>query len=218
MKEFLMGQENWSFLAETALRTLLMYAIILTGLRLLGKRGVKQLSIFEVVVIISLGSAAGDPMFYKEVGLLPCVIVFILIVLAYRFTTFLVAKYRGVEKIIEGEATCLIREGRFDIHHFKKEPLAHDEFFSELRQQSISHLGQVKLGIIETSGNISVFFYPDEEVKWGLPILPDEFKNTCNAIPEKCHYSCTFCGYTEALQPAKSHVCPECKKRNGQSR
>jgi uncharacterized membrane protein YcaP (DUF421 family) len=66
---FFIGSEDWEFLFEIGLRTFFMYIIILFGLRLLGKRGVKQLSIFELVVIISLGSAAGDPMFYKEVGL-----------------------------------------------------------------------------------------------------------------------------------------------------
>lgn len=213
MKEFLLGHENWSFLGETALRTIAMYVIILAGLRLLGKRGVKQLSVFEMVVIISLGSAAGDPMFYKEVGLLTCTVVFIFIVLAYRLTTYLVGKNRRIEKLIEGESTCLIKEGKFAIHSFKKEPLAQDEFFSELRQQSVSHLGQIKLAIIEVSGNVSLFYYPDEEVKWGLPILPDEFKNVCHVISEKNHYSCAFCGYTEELLPTPSHTCPECKKK-----
>ena len=60
----LLGSEEWSFLPEVALRTLIMFIIIITGLRFMGKRGVKQLSVVELVVIIGLGSAAGDPMFY----------------------------------------------------------------------------------------------------------------------------------------------------------
>lgn len=75
-KMLLLGEENWSFLLETAFRTLIMFIVILLGLRMLGKRGVKQLSVFELGVIIGLGSAAGDPMFYKDVGLLPGIIVF----------------------------------------------------------------------------------------------------------------------------------------------
>ncbi len=51
-KELLLGGESWSFLPETALRTIIMFIIILAGLRILGKRGVKQLSVFELVVII----------------------------------------------------------------------------------------------------------------------------------------------------------------------
>ena len=151
-------------------------------------------------------------MFYKEVGVLTSMVVFVLIVACYRLTTILVGKSRKFEKIIEGTSSCLIQDGKFAIKSFKKEPLAQDEFFSELRQQSISHLGQVKMAIIETCGNMSLFYYPDEEVKYGLPILPDQFKDIIYTIPTEQHYSCTFCGYTENLRPASSHTCPECKK------
>lgn len=61
-----LGTEDWSFLTEVALRTFIMFLIIIIGLRFMGKRGVKQLSVVELVVIIGLGSAAGDPMFYKR--------------------------------------------------------------------------------------------------------------------------------------------------------
>ena len=79
-QQLLLGGEKWGFLLETVLRTFFMFLIILTALRLLGKRGVKQLSVFELVVIIGLGSAAGDPMFYKDVGLLPALVVFIMLI------------------------------------------------------------------------------------------------------------------------------------------
>jgi hypothetical protein len=65
--ELLFGTENWSFLPEVVLRTLIMFIIIMVSLRILGKRGVKQLSIFELVVIISLGTAAGDPDFQNSI-------------------------------------------------------------------------------------------------------------------------------------------------------
>lgn len=73
--KLLVGEENIEFLIEISIRTIIMYFIILIGLRLLGKRGVRQLSVFELVVIISLGSAAGDPMFYKEIGLLTPIVI-----------------------------------------------------------------------------------------------------------------------------------------------
>jgi uncharacterized membrane protein YcaP (DUF421 family) len=67
-KVLLLGGEEWSFLPETMLRTSIMFLVILTALSLLGKRGVKQLSVFELVVMIGLGSAAGDPMFCRDIN------------------------------------------------------------------------------------------------------------------------------------------------------
>lgn len=208
---FFLGKEDWEFLIEIALRTLIMYVIILFGLRLLGKRGVKQLSIFELVVIISLGSAAGDPMFYKEVGLMVPVVIFAIIVGAYRFTTFLTAKSSKIDDLVEGKCTYLIQNGTFSIENFSKEALAHDEFFSELRQYSISHLGQVDTAILETSGSLSVYFYADEKVKYGLPIMPSLFEACHCDIPVKGKYACCFCGNVEELEPQKHHICEKCK-------
>lgn len=207
----LIGDNDWSFIPEIMLRTLIMYLIVLLSLRVLGKRGVKQLSVFELVVIISLGSAAGDPMFYQEVGILSALAVFFVIVIAYKATSYLVGKSKKIEKLLEGSCTCLIEDGKFSIHNFKKESLAQDEFFSELRLKSVSHLGQVKLAIIETSGSVSVFFYKDDEVKMGLPILPSLFNRKSDSVSTNGLYACCFCGHVQQLNASKA-VCNVCKK------
>src|SRR3954469_14252476 len=126
------GAEEWDFHAEIVLRTIIMYVIILLALSALGKRGVKQLSIFELVIIISFGSAAGDPMFYKDVGLFNAITVLAMIVILYKVTTHLVLKNDSIGKFIEGEPICLIDNGKFSIDNFNKEPLAYDEFFAEM--------------------------------------------------------------------------------------
>lgn len=211
-KELLLGSEEWNFLPEVAIRTLVMFTVILIGLGILGKRGVKQLSVFELVVIIGLGSAAGDPMFYKDVGLIPAILVFIIIIGLYTWVTHWVGKSKKIEHLVEGKPICLVKDGRFAIDNFSKEALGQDEFFAELRLKGVSHLGQVENAIIETNGGISVFFYPDEKVKHGLPILPGSLDEQQKNINSAGHYSCVFCGETKQLEPGKQHACPTCKK------
>ena len=211
-KGLLLGGETWNFLPETILRTLIMFIVILVSLRILGKRGVKQLSIFELVVIISLGSAAGDPMFYKEVGILPALIVFTMVVGLYSLITYLIGKNKKFEMLVEGKPVYLIKDGQFSFENFAKEALGEDEFFAELRMQGVSQLGQVEEAIEESSGSISIFYYPDEEVKYGLPIMPGSLDAWQQKISEPDHYACIFCGYTEKLKPAVKYTCPECKK------
>lgn len=207
-----LGDNDFDFLLEIGIRTIVMYLIILVGLKLLGKRGVSQLSVFELVVIIGLGSAAGDPMFYKEVGLMVPLAVFTIVVVAYRLTIYAMAKNDKFETLIEGKPTYLIKDGQFAIGHFKKEQLAKDEFFSELRNNSISHLGQIDMAILETSGRLSVYYYEDNMVKFGLPILPSLFKEQFEQITEFATYACSFCGHVADLHPAQECVCIRCKK------
>ena len=140
--QFLLGNESWVFLKETALRTVIMFVVIVISLRLLGKRGVKQLSIFELVVIIGLGSAAGDPMLYKDVGIIPAIISFAIIIILYKIITYTVGKNKKFEILVEGRSVYLIKQGAFSIDNFSKEALGEDEFFSELRLKGVEHLGR----------------------------------------------------------------------------
>ena len=212
LKQLMLGGEEWDFLIETVVRTMTMLLVILISLRILGKRAVKQLSIFEIAVIVGLGSAAGDPMFYKDVGIIPAIIVFTLTVGLYKLITYVIGKSKRFEDIMEGKPICLIKDGTFSIKNFEKESMGEDEFFSELRMQSVSQLGQIEIAIQESSGDMSIFFYSDEEVKFGLPIMPNSLDNWQQKIDDTDYYSCIFCGYTEKLKPVNECICPQCNK------
>jgi uncharacterized membrane protein YcaP (DUF421 family) len=208
---FLFGSEKWTFLPEVALRSMLMFLIILFSLRILGKRSVTQLSVFEMGVIIGLGSAAGDPMFYKDVGVLSGLMAFSVVISLYRFMTFLINSSGKVERALEGNPVYLAEDGKLNFKNFQKEIIAYDEFFSLLRQHSVSHLGQVKLSILETNGKISLYYYSDEKVRWGLPILPHLYNKKLKLIPASGLYACTRCGQVENIKNAeKSHCCDVC--------
>lgn len=211
-KEILIGQEEWNFLFEVMLRTGIMLVVIITSLRILGKRSVKQLSIFELVVIIGLGSAAGDPMFYKEVGILTSILVFVVVIFLYSLITFLIGKIERFEKIMEGSPTCIIQDGKFAIQNFKKEKLGNQELLSELRVKGVSQLGQVQTAIEEMSGDMSVFFYPEEDVKYGMPIMPESCREKSKYIKKEGYHSCEYCGYTEIKKVGAGGKCEVCKK------
>jgi uncharacterized membrane protein YcaP (DUF421 family) len=213
IKTLLIGEEKWSFLFETTIRSIIMFIAIIMSLRLLGKRGVKQLSVFELGVIIGLGSAAGDPMFYKDVGLVSGILVFMIVMALYKFITFLINRNDRFETFLEGKPTTVIEDGQIKVKNYKKEPIARDEMYSQLRLNSVTHLGQVQLAIIETNGEISVFFYKDDDVRYGLPILPHLQKNKLKEIGELGMYSCCFCGNTKEIAPVEETRCDCCENR-----
>ena len=187
-----------------------MFAIILIFLRISGKKGVKQLSIFEVAIIIGLGSAAGDPMSNKESAVLPALIVFVTILGFYRLITWFAMKNEKFERILEGGPTYIIEDGLFNLDT-GDETYAKDEFFSEMRQQSIEHLGQVRTAILEPNGNISFLFYEEEDVKPGLPVMPKLYKQKLKNITNKGSYACSYCGNVEHLSEGPKK-CSRCDK------
>lgn len=200
---------TWDFALEIIIRCIVMYLLIIIFLRLTGKRGIRQLSIFEIAIILSLGSAAGDPMFTEDVPLLHAFIVFSMILILYRLTTFVMVKSQKIENLLEGEALCVVQDGLLIQKDFQKQLYSQDEFFSEMRVQNIEHLGQVRVALLETDGSLSLLYYEDHEVKWGLPIFPMKYKQV-TSVKDSTFYSCMVCGETTTLQTA-DQICTRCQ-------
>lgn len=211
LQAFLMGEEQWSFLLEVMLRCLIGFVTVIIGIKITGKRGVRQLSLFEVVIILTLGSAAGDIAFYKDVGVLPAMLTILTIVTLYRIVTFMLLKSRAVGKLIEGEPITLIEDGRFAASIIKDENISFDEFYMEMRQAGIEHLGQVRIAILEVDGDVSVFKNEGEEVRPGLCILPDIISRLHKIIPEDGLFSCVNCGLTKLFKKGEISKCDSCK-------
>ncbi|MGE8557996.1 YetF domain-containing protein [Acinetobacter sp.] len=200
-----------AFAGEILIRCVIMYLMIILFLRLTGKRGVRQLSIFEVAIILALGSIAGDPMFTDDIPLIQAVIVMSVITVMYRLTTWLMMKYQWFEDLLEGKALYIVEEGELVLDKIKKGSMSHDEFFAEMRQQNTEHLGQIRTALLETDGTFSILFYPNNQVKYGLPLFPKACHIVTEVQPDVL-YACIYCGNTRTLSHAKQQCerCDDC--------
>ena len=207
--KILLADTTFTFAAEIVLRSVLMYFLIILVLRFSGKRGVRQLSIFEIAIILSLGSAAGDAMFYEEVPIIHAVIVFAVIMALYRLTTYLMMKSDAIETVLEGRPIYIVKNGLLIVEDINREKYSYDEFFAEMRQKKIEHLGQVKMALLETDGCLSVIPYSKENIKWGLPLFSDEYQIADHHNVDH-FYSCMLCGQTSRLNHLNEE-CPRCQ-------
>lgn len=199
------------FIGEVALRALFAFVAVFLFLKISGRRGIRQLSLFELVVILTLGSAAGDVSFYDDVPLLPVITVFITLLFLYRLTLWIMAHNERFSCWMEGKPVTIIKDGLYELHSLEQMNISSDEFFMELRQQGVEHLGQVRLGILETDGDVSLFFNDAESVVPGLSVLPPEHRPTYRRAPASGLYACTRCGYPQIIEEHQDSTCPRCK-------
>lgn len=198
------------FLAEVALRASFAFATVFLFLKISGRRGIRQLSVFELVVILTLGSAAGDVSFYEDVPLLPICAVFLTLLALYRLTVFAMERSDRFAGWLEGKPVTIIRDGLYELHSLDRHNISSDEFFMELRQQGVEHLGQVRLGILETDGDVSLFFYEPTAVKPGLSVLPAEYRQVYSQAPASGMYACARCGFPHPLESQQQMRCSRC--------
>ncbi|WP_336931685.1 DUF421 domain-containing protein [Acinetobacter bereziniae] len=203
---------SWDLVLEIIIRCFVMFLLILIFLKLSGKRGIRQLSIFEVAIILSLGSAAGDPMFIDDAPIAQAFVVMCTIIILYRLITWVMMKSKQFEILLEGKPLIIVENGLMVIQDIQKEKYSHDEFFAEMRQQSVEHLGQVRVALLETDGCLSLLFYTKEETKWGLPLFPQDYKKT-DCLETELFYSCMYCGMTQRLFNLEQE-CVRCKGKD----
>lgn len=199
------------FLGEVALRSLYTFVLVYLFLKLTGRRGVRQMSLFEVLIILTLGSAAGDVAFYDDVPMLPVLVVFITLALLYRLVMWLMARSEKLEDLLEGKPVVIIEDGELAWAKLNQSNMTEFEFFMELRLNGVEQLGQVRLAILETNGQISVYFFEDNEVKPGLSILPKYCTQRYKVVPEAGDYSCVRCSEVITMKAGDRQVCPRCK-------
>ncbi|QDV72851.1 DUF421 domain-containing protein [Botrimarina mediterranea] len=159
------------FLFEVALRTFVIFAYTLVLLRWMGKRGMGSLTPFEFAIIVALGSAVGDPMFYDDVPLVHTMLVIAIVVGMQRGLSWMTERNKTVERVIESTPRLLVRGGVIHMANLHREQLSHDELCEALRAEGVRQLGEVEFAYLEPSGKLSVLRY--EQPRPGLPILPD---------------------------------------------
>lgn len=160
-------------------RTVLLYGLLIVGLRLTGKRQIGQLEPIEFVLMMLLSDLASVPMQDFGLPLLQGVIpIATLLALSTLLSgvSMLSIRFRS---LVCGEPTLIIKDGILQQAAMKRSRLTLDEVLEELRVQGISSLADVKYAILETSGQLSVLLRADVQPatprQLGLAVEDDVF-------------------------------------------
>ncbi|MEN8625923.1 DUF421 domain-containing protein [Psychrobacter proteolyticus] len=200
---------TWLFAVEILIRVTVMFVLIITFLRFTGKRGVRQLSIFELTIILSLGSIAGDPMFTEDLPIIQAVLIMGTVISLYRLCTWAMMKFQPFEDLLEGRSMYIVEEGMLVLDKIKQGEMSHDEFFAEMRQQGVEHLGQVRVGLLEADGNFSILLHTSEKTDYGMPLFPKQYRPV-EQVEAGVYYACMYCGYVDEISDP-NQCCPRCK-------
>jgi uncharacterized membrane protein YcaP (DUF421 family) len=144
-----------SELLLTSARAVAVYALILIVIRLLGKRTVGNFSAFDLIIALMLGELV-DEIIYGDVRFLQgTVAIFTLAALAAADSWASYAN-RGMQKVLEGTPTVIVRDGAFDRGGMRAERMNESDVMAMLRLSGVQDLREVHLAIVETDGEVSV--------------------------------------------------------------
>lgn len=150
-----------------ALRTLLAIVFLFLLTKLLGKRQVTELSVFEYITGITIGSLAAYVSLDLEASWYLGLVSLAVWVGVSLGIEFLQLKSKVVRDLIDGKSTVLIKDGKLLEDNLKKERLTLDEFLQQLRKKNVFNTADVEFAIMEPSGEVNILLTKENQ-----PITP----------------------------------------------
>ena len=150
-------------LLQIVLRTGVIYLLVLVGVRLSGKREVGQMTPFDLTLLLLLSNSVQNAMTGPDTSLLGGVIAAATLLILNYLVADVAGLSRRFRKLVEGEPSLLIHDGKIIESHMEKEHVSMDELHCSLREHGINSKDQVALAVLEVDGSISCLKY--DEIK-----------------------------------------------------
>lgn len=156
---------------DLLIRTFVFLGLLLFITKILGKKQISELSFFEYVSGITIGSIAGEAITGLEKNLFQGMVAILIFGLVTLLADLLSLKSKRVRDFIEGRGTVLIKDGKVLEDNLKKEKYTIDELSALLRQKDIFRVADVEFAVLEPRGNLSALLKSENR-----PLTPKDLQ------------------------------------------
>ena len=140
---------------EKVLRPILVYAFLIIGLRLAGKRELAQLNPFDLVVLLTLSNTVQNAIIGDDNSVTGGIIgATTLLAINYLVVRFLY-RHQTLDRLVEGDADVLVEDGQIRDDRLEQELITRAELESAARKQGLSSLDDIDRAILEPGGTIT---------------------------------------------------------------
>jgi uncharacterized membrane protein YcaP (DUF421 family) len=141
---------------DIVLRTAAIYAVILIGLRLAGKREIGQMTVFDLVVLLLIANAVQNAMVGPDTSLTGGVLAAVVLLALNTVVARLRLRWPRLRRMIEGSPTLLVLHGEVLAEHLRREGLDQETLEAALREHGVAEVRDVEMAALEIDGSISV--------------------------------------------------------------
>jgi uncharacterized membrane protein YcaP (DUF421 family) len=147
---------EYNLILSIIVRTIIVTFLILFIIRWLGNKGLGQLTTFELIILVGLGSAVGDPMIYAdEISIPQAFTAIVIVVILFKVFDYFTMKSQKFSKLTVPEAILLVKDGQMIDNGLHKARIDDREFESYMRIHGIENISEIKLSYLEVNGQVS---------------------------------------------------------------
>ena len=138
------------------IRTVLIYIIVTAAVRIMGKRQVSDMQTSELVITFIISQVATLPLENTGRPLLNSLIPIMMIIAIELTVSLIMMKSRKARSLICGHPIVVIKDGRIIEEQLRKLRISYEDLYSLLRDKNCSDEKNVRYGILEPNGTLSV--------------------------------------------------------------
>jgi uncharacterized membrane protein YcaP (DUF421 family) len=142
--------------AEIVVRSAVVYITLFVGLRLMGKRELGQMTVFDLVVVLLLANAVQNAMVGPDTSLWGGLIAAAVLLVLNKGVAVLRFHRDAWGRLMEGTPTVLVQGGQFLDPALRKEGIERTQVLMAMREHGIGDIEEVQLAVLETDGSISI--------------------------------------------------------------
>jgi uncharacterized membrane protein YcaP (DUF421 family) len=154
---------NLHTLLEIALRTGIIYLLVLVGIRLSGKREVGQMTPFDLTLLLLISNSVQNAMTGPDTSVAGGAVAACTLLLLNYLVAEVSGGNRRFRRFVQGQPSLLVHDGQVIASHMAKEHVSMDELERSLREHGVSSYKDAALAVLEVDGSISVLKYDDIE-------------------------------------------------------
>jgi uncharacterized membrane protein YcaP (DUF421 family) len=135
---------------------MVVYIFLVAGLRLMGKRELGQMNIYDLVLIIVLANAVQNAMVGPDNSLAGGLVAATTLLILNRILTVAMARSRKLERFMVGEPRLILNDGHLLHGPMATEGVTREQVMAALREHGLERLDQAHMCVLEVDGSISV--------------------------------------------------------------
>jgi uncharacterized membrane protein YcaP (DUF421 family) len=137
-------------------RVVTILPLMLFATLFMGRRSIGELPIFDFLILLAFGAVVGADIADPKIPHIHTAVAIILIALLQKLVAYLKIKNRKIGRILTFEPITVIHEGQLIVENLRKTQYSIDNILLMLREKDIFNVQDVRIGILEASGNLTV--------------------------------------------------------------
>lgn len=155
------------------LKTILFLSIILVIIRIMGKKELGELNVFDIIVSFMISEIFSNAIAEPDTNIFLAILPIFIIFFVQLCISYVGLKSKKIRDVIESKPTLIIEDGVILYNEMKKQRYNISDLLQQVREEGIDDISDIRYAILESNGGLSIIKKSDSKLKYPFPLISD---------------------------------------------